>query len=155
MQNKKQMWHCTNNTLAKQTKVQVLSYCNDYEYKVNGAKKITALFLYKTVILIATIDSNAIMGQIRANFHELTSYELSKNCNMDKIHSYFNKNYTLLCPSGQKYHIFACCLPSLCTTQQPMLAIRSPSDLLDLILAATWIQVHLMYGMSIWYSTSA
>ncbi len=58
-QNNEQMWHCTNNSLTKQAKAKVLSYCKDYKIYNNGNKKIAAPLLYKTVMGLATLDSNA------------------------------------------------------------------------------------------------
>ncbi len=35
-QNNKQMWRCINNSLTKQAKAKVLSYCNNYKIDNNG-----------------------------------------------------------------------------------------------------------------------
>ncbi|KAL7461530.1 hypothetical protein ACHAXS_001949 [Conticribra weissflogii] len=78
-QNNKQMWRCINNSLTKQAKAKVLSYRNDCEINNNGVKKIAAPLLYKTIMHLATLDSNATNHQLCANLRELTSYAICEN----------------------------------------------------------------------------
>ncbi len=95
-QNNKQMWRCINNSLTKQAKAKVLSYCNDYEINNNRVKKIAAPLLYKTIMHLAALDSNATDCQLCANLRELTSYAIRENGNIDKIYTYFDQNFTQL-----------------------------------------------------------
>ncbi len=57
-ENNEQMWHCINNSLTKQAKVNVLSNCKDYEINNNRVKKIAAHLLYKIIMCLATLNSN-------------------------------------------------------------------------------------------------
>ncbi len=100
-QNNEQMWRCINDSLTEQAKAKVLSYREDYEIDDNGTKKIAAPLLYKTVMRLATLDSNATDRQLRTNLRELTSYAIRENGNIDKIHTYFDQNYTQLRARGQ------------------------------------------------------
>ncbi len=95
-QNNKHMWRCINDSITKQAKAKVLSYRDDYEINNNGVKKIAAPLLYKTIMRLATLDSNATNRQLRANLRKLTSYAISENGNTDKIHTYFDQNFTQL-----------------------------------------------------------
>ncbi len=90
------MWCCFNDSLTKQAKAKVLSYCNNYKINNNGVYKIVAPLLYKTIMRLATLDSNAMDHQLWANLRKLTSYAIQENGNIDKIHTHFDHNFTQL-----------------------------------------------------------
>jgi hypothetical protein len=115
-QNNEQMWHCLYNSLAKEAKATLLTYCKDSEIIVNGESKFVAPLMFKTIMRFAMLDGNATVTAIRTNLHKFTRYAFKQNGNIDEIHTYFNQNYAQLKAQSQQcsYHSFHS-LPSRCT----------------------------------------
>ena len=64
--------------------------------EVNGEAKVVAPFMYKVIIMLATLDRNATVTAMGANLHELTQYAIKENGNIENIHTYLNQNYAQL-----------------------------------------------------------
>ncbi len=56
----------------------------------------TVPLLYKTIMHPATLNYKSNALELRENLHELTNYAVCENDNIDKIHTYFDQNYTQL-----------------------------------------------------------
>jgi hypothetical protein len=78
-----------------------LIYCKDYEITVNAELKVVAPFMYKTIMMLATLDGNATDTSLRTNLCELTQFAIKQNGNIDEIHTYCNQNYAQLKARGQ------------------------------------------------------
>ncbi len=76
---------CINNAITKQTNAKVLSYQADNVAERNGIRNVDAFFLYKIVMHLATLDSNAMDRHLRVTFYDLTSNSVCKNDNINKF----------------------------------------------------------------------
>ncbi len=62
------MWHCLYNSLTKEAKVTLLTYCKDYEILINGEPKIVAPLMYKTIMRLATLYSKELSPHSEQTF---------------------------------------------------------------------------------------
>lgn len=95
-QNNHMMSICLNNTLTADAKSRLLPYRAEYNF--DGIDY--APLMFKTIMRLATIDSVATTEALRANLRELPAYTATVKGDIDKMHSYFDENYSQLIARG-------------------------------------------------------
>lgn len=102
-QNNEQLWRCIKATLTTEAKTTLMAYSSEYELEDpddNNKKKTAGPLLYKTIMRLSTLDSNATIKYLRANLRELPAFCARENGNIAKVHEYFNTNYSQLAARG-------------------------------------------------------
>ena len=95
-QNNHMMGVCLHNTLTADAKSRLLPYRAEFNF--DGVDY--APLMYKTIMRLATIDSVATTEALRANLRELPAYTSTVKGDIDKIHSYFDENFSQLLARG-------------------------------------------------------
>jgi hypothetical protein len=89
-QNNTMMSNCLSNSLSIEAKVRLLTYRNDYTF--NGVEY--APFIYKVIMILATIISIATTQTLQDNLQNLGIFAATVNGDIDKINSEFDQNYS-------------------------------------------------------------
>ena len=95
-QNNKMMSLCLHNTLTVEARSRLAPYRAEFTFD----DIIYAPLMFKTIMRLATIDSVATTEALRANLRELPTYTTTVQGDIQKIHSYFNENYSQLIARG-------------------------------------------------------
>ena len=88
--------NCLLNSLSLTTKVQLLTYPNEYTF--NGMEY--APVMSKVIICLATINSIATTQTLRDNLQNLSVFVVTVSGNIDKINTEFDSNYSQILDRG-------------------------------------------------------
>ncbi len=87
---------CLLKLLTAEAQARLLTYCNDY--LVDEVE--CAPLMYKVIMRLAMIDSVATTQALRDNLHTLETFASTVSCDIDKINSEFDKNYSQIIACG-------------------------------------------------------
>jgi hypothetical protein len=87
---------CLLKLLTAEAQVRLLTYCKDY--LIDEVE--CTLLIYKVIMRLATIDSVATTQALRDNLHALGTFASTVSCDIDKISSEFDKNYSQIIARG-------------------------------------------------------